>query len=328
MKKHFISLLLAALCISLVFVFFSCESNDKPEETTEQEEITEKYPDELIKSDPEDMEYDYFFENVNSLNTAIKKDVERYNNTKIKVIGTLCGGDHLIDYTATTSTVVGWETYSDVAKRLTVARADRANGAIEIHITNDAQYAVAESGDYVKLYGTIKITRDEVSLTNCEYDFIATIDERTEMVRPKSNTTNAPTDTESTPEPIIVPEPKTASILSGGYKSLDASNITITAAITESCVVKLKTCDGITRLSFYVRAGETATVNVPREYLFVYFASGSTWYGEESLFGEHTSYSMDDEICDFTNYSWEYTLVPISDGNFSETPIDEEEFKS
>ena len=52
-------------------------------------------------------------------------------------------------------------------------------------------------------------------------------------------------------------------------------------------------------MSFYVRAGDVVTIGVPAEYLYVYFASGDTWYGSTHLFGEQTSYSMDDEICDF-----------------------------
>ena len=35
---------------------------------------------------------------------------------------------------------------------------------------------------------------------------------------------------------------------------------------------------------------------------------------------------MDDEIKDFIRYTWEYTLYPVSHGNFSETPIDPEDF--
>ncbi len=121
-------------------------------------------------------------------------------------------------------------------------------------------------------------------------------------------------------------EPISGEILTG-VEAYDGSTITITASGGESCVVKLKTSSGVTRLSFYVRAGTTVTVGVPSEYLYVYFASGDTWYGNELLFGEHTSYSMDDEILDFTEYSWEYTLYPVSSGNFSETPIDADEFK-
>ena len=90
--------------------------------------------------------------------------------------------------------------------------------------------------------------------------------------------------------------------------------------------LKLKTPSGVERLSFYVRAGDTVTIGVPAEYLYVYFASGDTWYGKSRLFGDETYYSMDDEVLDFTEYTWEYTLYPVSSGNFSETPIDPDDF--
>lgn len=67
-------------------------------------------------------------------------------------------------------------------------------------------------------------------------------------------------------------------------------------------------------------------MGVPAEYLYVYFASGDTWYGASNLFGEHTNYSMDDELLNFKEYTWEYTLYPVTDGNFSQTPIDADDF--
>jgi len=123
-----------------------------------------------------------------------------------------------------------------------------------------------------------------------------------------------------------VTEPRSGQILSG-TEYYDASEITITASGGSSCVVKLKTSSGVERMSFYVRAGDTVTVGVPCEYLYVYFASGDTWYGTTHLFGEDTSYSMDDTICNFYDYTWEYTLYPVTSGNFEQTPIDEDEFK-
>lgn len=123
-----------------------------------------------------------------------------------------------------------------------------------------------------------------------------------------------------------VTEPQSGTILSG-KEVYDGSEITIHAASGDSCVVKLKTRSGTERISFYVRAGDTVTVGVPAEYLYVYFASGDTWYGKTDLFGSKTSYSMDDEIFDFTQYTCEYTLYPVSNGNFSETPIDADDFK-
>lgn len=128
---------------------------------------------------------------------------------------------------------------------------------------------------------------------------------------------------QATPAAVI---PQSGEILTG-FEYFGGSEITVTASNNADCVVKLKSKDGITKLSFYVRAGDTVTVGVPAEYMYVYFASGETWYGWEKMFGSSTYYSKDDEILDFVRYTWEYTLSPISNGNFNETPVDEEEFK-
>ena len=81
-------------------------------------------------------------------------------------------------------------------------------------------------------------------------------------------------------------------------------------------------------ISFFVRSGETVTIGVPAEYLYVYFASGDTWYGygEGLMFGENTVYSKDDDALDFTQYTWEYTLYQVANGNFVETPSNQDEF--
>lgn len=123
-----------------------------------------------------------------------------------------------------------------------------------------------------------------------------------------------------------VTEPRSGQILTG-TEPYNESEITVSASGGSSCVVKLKTSSGVERMSFYVRAGDTVTVGVPCEYLYVYFASGDAWYGTAHLFGEDTYYSMDDTICNFYDYAWEYTLYPVSSGNFEQTPIDEEQFK-
>lgn len=122
-----------------------------------------------------------------------------------------------------------------------------------------------------------------------------------------------------------VDEPRSGEVLAG-QQDFYGSEITVNASSGEACVVKLKTSAGLEKLSFYVRAGDSVTIHVPDEKLYVYFASGKTWYGKDQLFGAYTSYSMDDEICDFTRYTWEYTLYPVTDGNFSQTPIDASEF--
>ena len=126
------------------------------------------------------------------------------------------------------------------------------------------------------------------------------------------------------PKLTAVAEPSSGTVLSG--QKFKESQITVTAPSNAGCVVKLKTIDGDTRLMFYVRAGQTVTVGVPAEYLYVYFACGSTWYGKQDLFGAYTSYSKDDKVQDFMHYTWTYTLKPVTNGNFSETPVTKEEF--
>lgn len=120
--------------------------------------------------------------------------------------------------------------------------------------------------------------------------------------------------------------PESGTILSGYY--YDESEITVTADSFEDYVVSLKNVYGDTYISFYVRAGETVSVGVPYEHLRVHFACGEEWYGygKGLMFGPNTYYSKDDEILNFVDYAWEYTLHPVTDGNFSETPSSAEEF--
>lgn len=123
-----------------------------------------------------------------------------------------------------------------------------------------------------------------------------------------------------------VSKPASGTILSGN--EYDGSEITVTSDSSDSYVVSIRDSFGTEYVSFFVRAGDTVTVGVPAKYLYVYFASGTTWYGygKGLMFGDNTVYSKDDDILDFTQYAWEYTLFPVTNGNFSETPSTENEF--
>ncbi len=123
-----------------------------------------------------------------------------------------------------------------------------------------------------------------------------------------------------------VAEPQSGEILIGS-EVLNESEITVKASGNSAYFVKLKNRAGDDILAFYVRANATVTVGVPAEYFYVYFASGDTWYGLEHYFGANTAYAKDDEICNFGKYSYEYTLYPVNDGNFSETPVNKSEFE-
>ena len=127
-------------------------------------------------------------------------------------------------------------------------------------------------------------------------------------------------------EPKPLSRPYSGTILSG--REYSGSELTIHADTDEDYVVSLKDSWGDVYVAFYVRAGETVTVGVPANCLYAYFACGDHWYGygKGLMFGKGTSYSRDEEELDFTQYTYEYTLYPVNDGNFSETPSNENEF--
>jgi hypothetical protein len=128
-----------------------------------------------------------------------------------------------------------------------------------------------------------------------------------------------------TPKPVSMPSSGT--VLSG-QEYHNESEITVKASYGDSYVVSLKYTNGKEAITFFVRSGETITIGVPSAYLYVYFASGDTWYGygEGLMFGENTVYSKDDDPLDFTQYTWEYTLYQVTNGNFVETPSNQDEF--
>ncbi len=133
-----------------------------------------------------------------------------------------------------------------------------------------------------------------------------------------------PDNSENT-SPFYLTEPQTGDIIFGREYYYE-SELTIHATDYESVVVKVKDSYGDTKVIFYVGAGDSVTIGVPADYLQIFFASGTTWYNPEELFGPETSYSKDDEILDFTVNTYEYTLSLVEDGNFEETPIDSSEF--
>lgn len=141
-------------------------------------EKIESYSEELINYDPEDITYEYYFNSVEELLIALKHNPDKYNNSKIKVIGTINKNFDkitLVDFKASSWTVPEkGESYYNLYVQLD------SRDSITILITNDAQYSVVEIGDYVKVYGTVRLTRDAIYIDDCEYDLIASLDERRE----------------------------------------------------------------------------------------------------------------------------------------------------
>lgn len=116
---------------------------------------------------------------------------------------------------------------------------------------------------------------------------------------------------------LSVEEPQSGTILKG-EEAVAESTVKITAPRNESCVVKIT---GSSDLIFYIRAGETAKVDVANGIIRIRVASGEKWYGEKKLFGRTTNYSWYKPYIRCEDSQWEFSFF---NGDFS--PIDEDEF--
>jgi hypothetical protein len=86
-----------------------------------------------------------------------------------------------------------------------------------------------------------------------------------------------------------------------------------------------------TVLTFFIRPGETANVDVPLGDVKLKYATGSTWYDEEHLFGPRTTYSEAEGILSFKKENGQisgYTieLIMQTNGNLSTDEIKASDF--
>ncbi|MEE0969612.1 MAG: hypothetical protein U0M06_09600 [Clostridia bacterium] len=148
-----------------------------------QKTLTEQYRAEaelwknkLLNSDPDNVTYSDSFNSVKELNAAIKKNPTYYNNKRIKVVGTIYKDDD--DNVIADDNGYDFSAFTHFDYRIWARREENSKGIISIEITDDLQNTVVETGDYVKMYGTVIISNGEIYLTDCEYSMIATRDER------------------------------------------------------------------------------------------------------------------------------------------------------
>ena len=169
--------------LSLILCFSSCDKTDTSKEIQVK---VESWSDEIITSDPEGANYDYYFASIKDLLYALKREPDKYNGVKVKVIGTMQLGYEDLSYEARLVDFIADSTNisSDgVLGRYNFNKTlDSSSSKVNIIISNDAQFSVAETGDLVKLYGIVSITRDSICINNCEYNLIADLDERKQNV--------------------------------------------------------------------------------------------------------------------------------------------------
>ena len=118
--------------------------------------------------------------------------------------------------------------------------------------------------------------------------------------------------------------------IKGGYCQLVVNNG------SKDAYIKVQSIDDPKKsLTFFVRANETAKVNVKDGNYSFKYATGDTWYGTEELFGEDTQYSQADTTIHFkTTISGGYvhyqrqtiTIYKVVGGNLSTTPIGKNDF--
>ena len=184
--------LLKIVCVALILVsMLSLISCKKKNNNIDEPVIkTEAWDKNLLESDDNGEVYEYYFGSIEDLLYDIKRAPDKYNNAKVKIIGTIykgTDGTMLVDYTATSANVpsidadlTSGEQFLQFYDFRNALRS--SDNQIDIMISNDAQYAVAEIGDLVKIYGIVKITRDHIFIDNCEYVLIATLDERIQNI--------------------------------------------------------------------------------------------------------------------------------------------------
>lgn len=143
---------------------------------TAQSDI-EYWKNKYIDADSANVTYSYEFSSVNALITAIKKNPEAYHNKQVKVFGMLLtyeGYDSNKDYVKFLSLFdYNGENVSfneNYEARSFYYNKIEAKQAIDVTLSSDLQYTVAETGDYVNLYGTVKITNGEIYLDKCQYN--------------------------------------------------------------------------------------------------------------------------------------------------------------
>ena len=177
MRKILTNIICIAICFSCILCLSSCRK-DKTENTPAPSAKEEIWDDKLLESDPKGVAYYEYFKTVGELLDAIKRNPDLYNNKEIKVIGTIYRDDNnmlLIDYSAVSGNM---PTGTSLMDEYLFEQSLNTYNKIEILITSDAQYAVAENGDYVKIYGTIRLEREHIYIDNCRCDLIATLNER------------------------------------------------------------------------------------------------------------------------------------------------------
>ncbi len=119
--------------------------------------------------------------------------------------------------------------------------------------------------------------------------------------------TNAARDTFSNTK-----KPQNTKIIFSNNKERIAPLEIRTSRNTGDYLIKLEnSTNGKEEMSFFVRGGQVANVNVPLGSYNLKYVNGRAWYGRECLFGIHTTYSKAGETFIFEKYKNSVTAITV-----------------
>ena len=137
----------------------------------------------------------------------------------------------------------------------------------------------------------------------------------------------AETTTTTTEAPLVEEEmPENEHIFVNKFDSRP-SKVEVNNPTDTAYYMKFEDKDGETVFAFFVRPQSTAPMYMGTGTYTLKFAAGTTWYGEENLFGPSTVYSMDKEDWVFeSGKGWTLTMEKQINGNVATESLDEDEF--
>jgi len=132
----------------------------------------EAWKQKLLAYDADNITYSDSFNSVYDLLLAIKENPNEYNKKTVKLVGTAIkydGGTFLIDHSDSEAIT---PKLSSAKILLLKGKKNEAKQLIEISVKDDLLYTVLETGDYIKIYGTIKISNGNIILDSCTYELV------------------------------------------------------------------------------------------------------------------------------------------------------------
>lgn len=140
--------------------------------TAQYQADAEQWKQKLLAYDAENITYSDSFNSVYDLLMAIKENPNEYNKKTVKLMGTAIkydGGTFLIDRSDSEAIT---PKLSSAKILLLKGKKNEAKQLIEISVKDDLLYTVLETGDYIKIYGTIKISNGNIILDSCTYELV------------------------------------------------------------------------------------------------------------------------------------------------------------